>query len=100
MGFFSKLFEANDSDDETGALRALEEFERLAERDSPVEGMEFMAGLGGRHSKMLGPNGPLHGRFIACLDRLKEKAARVISGQTPLTNAEMEKIQRRIRRGQ
>ena len=97
MGLFSKLFGGGEAD-ETAALRALEEFERLAERDSPIEAMEFMASLRGRCSAMLGPNGPLHSRFIACLDKLKKKADDRVYGRVPITDEEMAKIAKAMKR--
>src|SRR5262249_11951709 len=73
MGLCSRMFGRGGSD-ESDALPALEQFEELADRDSPLDAMEFMASLSGRYSAMLGPNGPLHSRFIACMEKLKRKA--------------------------
>lgn len=72
MGFFNKIFGGGQAD-RAEALRALEQIERLVERESPIEAMEFIASLGDRYSSMVGPSGPLHARFIACIFKLKAK---------------------------
>lgn len=83
---------------ESEALEALEHFERLANLDSPLDAMEFMGALGGRYSPMLGPNGPLHARFMACMNKLKAKADDRVYGRVPVTDQEMAKIRKAMER--
>ena len=91
MNLFNRIFGSSKSQEEE-ALQALEDLERLAEHDSPLDAMEFMATLNKRYSSMLGPSGPLHSRFIACLDKLKAKADDRVYGRVPITDEEMARI--------
>jgi hypothetical protein len=80
MSLFERIFRRSLSEEETE--RCLDEIERLAKLPYFLPATERIAMLGSKApARILGPGGPLHDRFVTCMNRLVQRAARGGSDQ-------------------